>query len=86
MSGDTVHGSENMIYIYRTTTGTFSIEPEEQCAGMVKLCIGGMWLATFEKAEEAAQCVQCRQTGWYDWDKRALSESAPCDLDEWECL
>jgi len=75
-----------MIYIYRTTTGTFSIEPDEQCAGMVKLCIGGMWLATFEKAEEAAQCVQCRQTGWYDWDKRVLSESAPCDLGEWECL
>lgn len=86
MSGDTVYGSGNMIYIYRTTTGTFSIEPEEQCAGMVKLCIGGMWLATFEKAEEAAQCVQCRQTGWYDWDKRALAESAPCDLGEWECV
>jgi len=75
-----------MIYIYRTTTGTFSIEPDEQCAGMFKLCIGGMWLATFEKAEEAAQCVQRRQTGWYDWDKRALSETAPCDLGEWECL
>jgi hypothetical protein len=75
-----------MFYIFRSKTGTFSIEPDEQCAGMVKLCIGGLWLATFEKAEEAAHCVRCRETGWYDWDKRDLSETAPGDLGEWECL
>ncbi len=75
-----------MIYIFRTKSGTFSIEPDEQCAGMVKLCIGGIWLATFEKAEEAASCVRSRETGWHDWDKLGLSETPPEDLADWECL
>jgi len=72
-----------VIYIFKSSSGTFSIEPDEQSAGMVKLCIGGLWLASFEKAEEAAHCVRCRETGWYDWDKRGLSETAPGDLGEW---
>ena len=75
-----------MVYIFKSKTGTFSIEPDEQCADMVKLCVGGLWLATFETAEEAARCVGCRETGWYDWDKLGTSEAAPADLSEWERL
>jgi hypothetical protein len=50
---------------------------------MFKLCVGGLWLGSYETAEEAAQAVYLRETGWSEWD--CLKDSdAPCDLSEWE--
>ncbi|MFB3925033.1 MAG: hypothetical protein ACE14T_03185 [Syntrophales bacterium] len=74
-----------MVYIYRTEVGTFTIEPDAECPGKFMLCIGGMWLDSYETAEDAraALCRQC--TGWHDWDRLACPESPP-DLKEWEKL
>jgi hypothetical protein len=72
-----------MYYIYRTKVGTFSIEPDDMDAKTFKLCIGGLWLAYYETAEDAAQSVYLRETGWYEWDCIKDSD-APCDLSEWE--
>ena len=74
-----------MIYILRSTCGTFTIEPDEQASNTVKLCIGGMWLASFQTAEEAADAVRVRETGWLDWD-RVKSGDCPTCLAEWEQL
>jgi hypothetical protein len=78
-------GAHDMIYILRSPAGTFTIEPDEQTADMVKLCIGGMWLASFQTAEEAANVVMIRETGWMDWD-RAKTGDCPACLEEWEQL
>ena len=43
-----------MAYILRTPAGTFTIEPDEADWEMFKLCIGGLWLASFQTAEEAS--------------------------------
>ena len=43
-----------MAYILKTPAGTFTIEPDEADWKMFKLCIGGLWLASFQTAEEAA--------------------------------
>jgi hypothetical protein len=73
----------SMFYIYRSRVGTFSIEPDEMDVDMLKLCVGGFWLGSYETAEEAAQSVYLRETGWSEWD--CLKDSdAPCDLSEWE--
>ena len=74
-----------MTYILRTPAGTFTIEPDEADWEMFKLCIGGMWLASFQTAEEAATAVKIRETGWLDWD-RAKTEDCPTCLAEWEQL
>jgi hypothetical protein len=58
-----------MTYILRTPAGTFTIEPDEADGEMVKLCIGGFWLASFRTAEDAAHAVTKRETGWPDWDR-----------------
>ncbi|MBN2515613.1 MAG: hypothetical protein JXC33_06205 [Deltaproteobacteria bacterium] len=72
-----------MIYIYRTRIGTFSIEPDDIEVDMFKLCIGGLWLGSYETEEDAARSVYLRESGWHDWDCSEDSD-APCDLSEWE--
>jgi hypothetical protein len=74
-----------MAFILRTQAGTFTIEPDEAAFDCVKLCIGGLWLASFLTVEEASTAVTKRETGWPDWD---LSESGACPacLDDWEEL
>ncbi len=74
-----------MFYFFKSKTGTFSIEPDETCDGMFKLCIGGFWLDSYETAESAARDVYLHATGWYEWD-RLEDSTVPCDLGEWELL
>jgi hypothetical protein len=50
---------------------------------MFKLCIGGMWLASFKTADEAACAVTKRETGWPDWD-RSKDGKCPACLADWE--
>ncbi len=71
-----------MAYILRTPFGTFTIEPDETAFDMMKLCIGGMWLASFEKAEHAAFAVKERRTGWPEWDRSQCE--GPDGIDGWE--
>lgn len=73
----------NMTYILRTPAGTFTIEPDESDWEMVKLCIGGLKLASFKTAEDAACTVTQRETGWRDWD-RAKEGACPACLADWE--
>ncbi len=73
------------MYIFRSKTGTFTIDVDSTTCEGYELCIGGMWLATFETAEKAAEAVCIRCTGWHDWDRREERE-APRDLNEWETL
>ncbi len=72
-----------MIFILRTPAGTFTIGPDETTSDMVKLCIGGMWLASFKTAEEASAAVTKRETGWPDWDRLRTGE-CPTSLSDWE--
>ncbi len=72
-----------MTYILRTSAGTFTIEPDEADWDIVKLCIGGLKLASFQTAEEAAGAVTNRRTGWPDWD-RAKECACPACLADWE--
>ncbi len=74
-----------MAFILRTPAGTFTIEPDEQDFECVKLCIGGMWLASFRTAEEASSAVTKRETGWPDWD-RLHTGTCPSCLADWEEL
>jgi hypothetical protein len=74
---------EKMAYILRTPAGTFTIEPDEADWEMFKLCIGGMWLASFKTADEAACAVTKRETGWPDWD-RSKEGTCPACLADWE--
>jgi len=73
------------MYIFRSSRGTFTIGPDCTTPDCYELCIGGMWLGTFETAEKAAEAVCLRCTGWYDWDRREATEP-PRDLSEWERL
>ena len=72
-----------MVYILRTPAGTFTIEPDETDFQSVKLCIGGLWLASFRTAEEASNTVTKRETGWPDWDRLHTSQCPDC-LADWE--
>ncbi len=72
-----------MLFILRTPAGTFTIQPDETTSDMVKLCIGGMWLASFPTAEEASNAVTKRETGWLDWD-RLTEGGCPACLADWE--
>lgn len=72
-----------MAYILRTPAGTFTIEPDECTADMFKLCVGGLWLASFQTTEDAANAVTRRETGWPDWD-RLKEEKCPTCLADWE--
>ena len=76
---------EDMTFILRTPAGTFTIEPDEAALDRVKLCVGGMWLASFRTAEEASSTVTKRETGWPDWD-RAHAGACPTCLADWENL
>jgi hypothetical protein len=72
-----------MAFILRTPAGTFTIEPDEAAMDMVKLCIGGLWLASFRTAEEASNAVTKCETGWPDWD-RSHTVACPACLADWE--
>ncbi len=74
-----------MSYLYRTQGGTFSIEPDDTGIGTWKLCIGGMWLASFATPEDAAAAFRRRETGWPDWDALDGGE-IPGSLTDWEEL
>jgi hypothetical protein len=76
-------GGKDMAYILKTPAGTFTIEPDEADWELFKLCIGGLWLASFQTAEEAACAVTKRDTGWPDWDRTHTGE-CPTGLAEWE--
>jgi hypothetical protein len=76
---------EDMTFILRTPAGTFTIEPDEAALDMVKLCVGGMWLASFRTAEEASCAVINRETGWPDWD-RTHTGACPTCLADWKNL
>ena len=76
---------EDMTFILRTPAGTFTIEPDEAALDMVKLCVGGMWLASFRTAEEASCAVINRETGWPDWD-RTHTGTCPTCLADWKNL
>ncbi len=73
------------MYIFRSKTGTFTIGPDPMNSDLFELCIGGMWLASYETTEKAAEAVCLRCTGWYDWDRHEKS-AAPANLSEWEVL
>ncbi|MEN6466771.1 MAG: hypothetical protein ABFD62_16465 [Syntrophaceae bacterium] len=72
-----------MIYIFRSCAGTFTILPDDQNPGMYQLCLGGMWLGSYETAEKAAESIPCKQTGWLDWDSRG-SQDCPQSLQDWD--
>lgn len=72
-----------MIYIFRSSAGTFTIMPDDQDPDMYQLCIGGMWLGSYETPEKAAESIPCRQTGWSDWDRQEGRE-CPLTLEGWE--
>jgi hypothetical protein len=76
---------EGMTFILRTPAGTFTIEPDEAALDRVKLCVGGMLLASFRTAEEASCAVINRETGWPDWD-RTHTGACPACLADWENL
>jgi hypothetical protein len=80
---NTTERKKAMAYILKTPAGTFTIEPDEADWEMVKLCIGGMWLASFKTAEDAACAVTKRETGWTEWD-RTKEGACPTCLAEWE--
>lgn len=73
------------MYIFRSRTGTFTIGIDATVPKGYELCIGGMWIGTYETAEKAAEAVCLRCTGWLDWD-RGCGEEAPDGLEEWEML
>jgi hypothetical protein len=70
------------MYVFRSRTGTFTIGVDITIPSGYELCIGGMWLGTYETAEKAAEAVCIRCTGWLDWDRSG--EEAPGGLREWE--
>jgi len=72
-----------MSYLFRCPAGTFFILPDEADLSLFQLCIGGLWLRSFETEEEAARAVFERRTGWPDWDRRE-DAAAPADLSGWE--
>ena len=72
-----------MIYIFRSNTGTFTILSDEENPGLYQLCIGGMWLGSFESPEKAAESIPCKATGWHDWDRQGDAQ-CPQSLVEWE--
>jgi len=72
-----------MAYLFRSPVGTFFIMPDEGDLSLYQLCIGGLWLMSFETEEEAARAVHERRTGWTDWDRREDAR-APEDLTGWE--
>lgn len=72
-----------MAYIFRSPAGTFLIGPDEEDVSLCKLCIGGLWLASFETEEAAAKAVYERCTGWPEWD-REQTPPGPADLSGWE--
>ena len=72
-----------MTFILRTPAGTFTIQRDEAAQDRVMLCIGGMWLSSFRTAEEAANTVTKRETGWPDWDQSHACECPAC-LADWE--
>jgi hypothetical protein len=73
------------MHIFRSRAGTFTIATDPTVPDCYELCIGGMWLGTYETAEKAAQDVFMRCTGWHDWDRKKEGE-CPCDLTEWEIV
>lgn len=73
------------MYVYRSRAGTFTIGVDATDPECYELCIGGMWLASYETAEKAAAAVCLRCTGWHDWD-RLKDPEAPRDLSDWEIL
>ncbi len=78
-------GGKDMAYILRTPAGTFTIEPDEADWETFKLCVGRLWLASFQTAEEASTVVTKRQTGWSDWDRLKEGECPSCLADWEEC-
>lgn len=74
-----------MVYMLKTLAGTFTIQPDEQISNMVKLCIGGLWLASFRTAEDAANAVTMRETGWPEWDQSNACKCTLCLADWEEC-
>lgn len=77
-------GDKNMAYILRTPTGTFTIEPDECTSDTFKLCVGGLWLASYQTPDDASTAVTKRQTGWPDWDRCAPGGECPACLTDWE--
>jgi hypothetical protein len=74
-----------MAYLYRSKVGSFSIRADEANPGTVELCLGGMWLSSYQTADDAAAAVCRRETGWHEWDRLA-DPHKPIDLSDWEKL
>lgn len=72
-----------MIYIFRSSAGTFTILPDDQSPDMYQLCIGGMWLGSYETPEKAAESISCKATGWFEWDRQEAPQ-CPQSLEGWE--
>lgn len=72
-----------MVYIFRSRSGTFTILPDEQAPGMYQLCIGGMWLGSYDSPEQAAESLPCKSTGWPEWD-RSTGPECPQSLEDWD--
>jgi hypothetical protein len=73
------------MYIFRSKAGTFTIGSDPTVSGCYELCIGGMWLGTYETPDRAAQDVLMRCTGWHDWDNRKDTD-CPGEIGEWEVI
>jgi hypothetical protein len=71
-----------MVYIYKSPIGIFSITRR---GDGYALSIGDLLLDTYASAEEAAQAVHVRATGYEPWDRRT-SLDRPDDLTRWDAL
>jgi hypothetical protein len=71
-----------MTYIYKSPIGIFSITLRGE---RFALSIGDLLLGTYDSAEQAAQAVHTRKTGYEPWDRRR-SLDRPLDLTRWDTL
>jgi hypothetical protein len=74
-----------MAYLFKSKVGTFAIRSDKEDPDKFELCIGGIWLNTYESAEHAAMDVHAHRSGWYEWD-RLQEEAGPGPLCDWEML
>jgi hypothetical protein len=71
-----------MTFIYKSPIGIFSITPR---GDGFALSIGDLLLGTYASAEQAAEAVLIRNTGYDPWDRRTFLDR-PVDLTRWDTL
>jgi len=77
----TDNGVKNMIYLFNSPVGTFTIRSTEN--GLFETYVNETLLATYQTPEAAALDVSLHATGWNAWD--VLPGGAePANLCEWQ--